>query len=109
LVVALEGAGAFIAGIVFVVAALVGHPADRTTAVLLGLLLAVYGAAILAVARGIDSSRRWARTPAFLVQFFALIVAWYQRGTVPVVTAVVGAVAVVAVVMLALAVQAAEE
>jgi hypothetical protein len=99
--VALEAAGAVVAGVVFTVAALVGHPSDRGTAVVLGLLLALYGAAIAAVARGIDRGRRWARTPAFLTQFFALVVAWYNRHSLPAVMAIVGAVAVVAVVALA--------
>lgn len=102
-VVAVEGAGAVVAGIAFTIAALVGHPADRGTAIFLGLLLAAYGAAIVAVARGIDRDRHWARTPAYLTQFFALVVAWYQRHTLPAVTAVVGVVAIAAVVLLALA------
>jgi multisubunit Na+/H+ antiporter MnhF subunit len=109
LVVALEGVGAVVAGIGFVIAALAGHPSDRATAVLLGILLSLYGAGIVAVARGIDRDRRWARTPAFLTQFFALIVAWYQRGTLPAVTAVVGLVAVAGVVSLARAIQASED
>ena len=66
----------------------------------LGVLLAVYGAAIVAVARGIDRERHWARTPAFLTQFFALVVAWYQRGTLPAVTAALAVVAVTAIVLL---------
>ena len=100
-VVAVEGVGGVAAGVGFTVAALAGHPSDRGTAILLGVLLAGYGAAIVAVARGLDRDRRWARTPAFLTQFFALIVAWYQRDTLPAVTAVVGVVAVVAVLALA--------
>lgn len=100
-IVALEGVGAVVAGVAFTIAALVGHPSDRGTAVFLGLLLAVYGLAILAVARGVDRERHWARTPAYLTQFFALVVAWYQRGTLPAVTVIVGAVAVVAILLLA--------
>ena len=73
------------------------------------MLLAVYGAGILLVSRGILRGRPWARTPAFLTQFFALVVAWYQRGTLPGVTASVGAVAIVAIVCLVLTVRAAEE
>jgi hypothetical protein len=96
-IVAVEGAGGVVAGLGFAIAALVGHPADRATAVLLGVLLAVYGAAILFVARGVDRDRRWARVPAFLIQFFALVVAWYQRGTLPAVTAVLAVVALLAV------------
>jgi hypothetical protein len=101
LIVAVEGVGAVVAGVGFTIAALVGHPHDRGTAIFLGLLLTVYGAAIVWVARGIDRERHWARTPAFLTQFFALIVAWYQRDTLPAVTVVVGVVAIAAVVCLA--------
>ena len=100
-IVAVEGAGAVVAGIAFTIAALVGHPSDRGTAIFLGLLLTAYGVAIVAVARGIDRERGWARTPAYLTQFFALVVAWYQRDTLPVVTAILGIVAVAAVVALA--------
>lgn len=100
-VLGVEGAGGVAAGIGFVIAALVGHPHDRGTAVLLGVLLAVYGAGIVLVARGLDRRRSWARTPAFLVQFFALVVAWYQRDTLPAVTAVLAVVAVIAIIALA--------
>ncbi|HEX4655277.1 MAG TPA: hypothetical protein VH274_06015 [Mycobacteriales bacterium] len=103
LVVGLEGVGAVVTGIVFVVTALAGHPSDRATAVLLGVLLTGYGAGIVAVARGIDRDRRWARTPAFLTQFFAFVVAWYNRHSLPAVMAIVAIVAVAAVVFLALA------
>ena len=84
----------------FTIAALVGNPTDRATAIFLGLLLAFYGAAIVLVARGIDRGRHWARTPAFLTQFFALVVAWYNRHTLPVVMAIVALVAVAAVALL---------
>lgn len=100
-VVATEGVAGVAAGVGFAIAAVVGHPADRPTAVLLGGLLAVYGAAVVGIARGIDRERAWARTPAYLTQFFALVVAWYQRGTLPGVTAAVAVVAVAAVVALA--------
>ena len=101
LIVAVEGTAAVVAGIGFAVAALVGHPHDRATAVLLGVLLTLYGAAIVLVARGIDRDRHWARTPAYLTQFFALVVAWYNRGTLPAVSAALAVVAVAAVVSLA--------
>ena len=100
-VVGAEGVGAVVAGTAFTISALVGQPSDRGTAIFLGGLLVVYGAAIVAVARGVDRGRRWARTPAFLTQFFALVVVWYNRGTLPAVMAVVGVVAVMAVVFLA--------
>lgn len=102
-IVALEGVAAVVAGIGFAIAAIVGHPSDRGTTIFLGALLVVYGAAIVAVARGIARDRRWARTPAYLTQFFALVVAWYNRGSLPAVMAMVGVVAVAAVVTLAMA------
>ena len=101
-VVGLEGVGGVAAGLGFVIAALVGHPHDRATAVLLGVLLALYGAGVVLVGRGVDRHKSWARTPAFLVQFFALVVAWYQRDTLPAVTAALVVVAVAAVVALVL-------
>lgn len=108
-IVAVEGVGAVVAGIAFTIAALAGHPSDRGTAVFLGLLLAVYGVGIVVVARGIDRLRRWARTPAFLTQFFALVVAWYQRSTLPAVTAVVTVVAVAAIIALAMSIREVEQ
>lgn len=86
-----------LAGVGFVIAALVGQPNDRGVAAGLGALLAVYGSGILLVARGVLRGRRWSRTPAYLVQFFALIVAWYQRGTLLAVTVVVGLVALASI------------
>jgi hypothetical protein len=102
-IVALEGVGAVVAGVAFTIAALVGHPSDRGTAVFLGLLLIAYGAAIVVVARGVDRGRHWARTPAFLTQFFAFVVAWYNRHSLPAAMAIVAVTAVAAVVFLALA------
>ena len=102
-IVALEGGAAVVAGVGFAIAAIVGHPSDRGTTILLGVLLVIYGVAIVAVARGIDRGRRWARTPAYLTQFFALVVTWYNYGSLPVVMAVVGGFAVAAIVFLSLA------
>jgi hypothetical protein len=94
LLVGLEGVAGVVAGVGFVIAALVGHPTDRPVAVALGVLLTGYGAAVVLVGRGVWRARRWARTPALLVQFFALVVAWYQRSTL---TPAAVALAVVAV------------
>jgi hypothetical protein len=99
--IAVEGGAGVAGGLGFVVAALVRRPADRGTAVFLGALLAVFGAGTLLVARGVARERRWARTPAFLVEFFALIVAWYQHATLPAVAAAIAVVAIAAVVALA--------
>jgi hypothetical protein len=91
--VALEGTAGVVTGVAFVIAALVGHPTDRPVAIALGALLSLYGAGVVLVARGVWRRRRWARTPAYLVQFFGLVVAWYQRSTL---TPVAVALAVVA-------------
>jgi len=107
--VALEGAAGVAAGAGFALTALVGHPDDRGTAVLLGVLLMLYGVGMLLVARGVFRARRWARTPAYLIQFFALIVAWNQRHSLPAVAAAVGVVALAAVAALSLAVRNAEQ
>jgi hypothetical protein len=99
--VAAEGAAAVLAGAGFAIAAFAAHPDNRGVTLALGGLLALYGVGILLIARGLWRERRWARTPAFLVQFFGLVVAWNQRGTllpVAVVLAVVCGVAVVALV-----------
>src|SRR4051812_7972173 len=98
-----EGGAAVVTGIAFAIAALVGHPSDRGTTIVLGALLAIYGAGVLAVARGIWRAGAWARTPAYLIQFFGLVVAWYQRHTLVAVTVLLGLVSVVAVISLTLA------
>ena len=97
---AVQGLAGVAGGVGFVVAALVRHPSDRGTAVLLGVLLALFGVAILLVARGVLSARGWARTPAYLVEFFALIVAWYQHATLPAVAVAIAVVAIAGVVAL---------
>ena len=99
-IVALEAVAAVVAGLGYAIAAIVGHPSDRGTGIFLGLLLTAYGAAIVAVARGIDRGRRWARTPAFLTQFFALVVVYYNYDNLPAVTAVIAIVAIAAIVAL---------
>ncbi|HET7310423.1 MAG TPA: hypothetical protein VFJ17_03770 [Mycobacteriales bacterium] len=99
-VVAAEGAAGVVAGIVFVVASLVGRPHDEMTAVILGVLLVVFGAGLLALARALARGRHWPRTPSYLAQFFGLVVAWYQRSTLPAVSVVLLVVCVGAVVAL---------
>jgi hypothetical protein len=96
----MEGAACAVAGVAFVVAALIGSPHDRPVAVALGALLTLYGVAVVLVARGVRRERRWARTPALLVQFFALVVAWYQRATLTPVAIVLALVAVPALLAL---------
>ena len=85
------------AGIGFLVAVGVGKPADRGVAATLAALLLVFGAGLAFDARGLWRARPAAQTPAYLAQFFALVVAWYQRHTLPAVTAVVVVLAVAVV------------
>jgi len=100
-VLALEAAAAAATGVGFVIAALASSPSDRGTAVLLGVLLVVFGAGLAGLARGTARGRRWARTPAFLAQFFGLVVAWNQHRTLPAVAIALAIVCVGAVVALA--------
>jgi len=85
------------AGIGFLVAVGVGKPSDREVAATLAALLLVFGAGLALDARGLWRARPPAQTPAYLAQFFALVVAWYQRHTLPAVTAVVVVAAVTVV------------
>lgn len=99
--VGLEGLAAVAAAVGFAVAALAGHPSDRATALTLAAVLVILGAGLVAVARGLARQRPAAATPAYLAQFFALIVAYYQRHTLLAVTIGVGLVAVATVAALA--------
>jgi len=99
--VGLEGAAAIAAAIGFAVAALTGHPADRATALTLAAVLLVLGAGLLAVARGLLRARPAAATPAYVAQFFTLIIAYYQRHTLVAVTVALTVVAVATVAALA--------
>jgi hypothetical protein len=95
--VGLEGLAAAVAAAGFVIAAQAGDPSDRGDAVVLGCLLLIFGAGVLAIARGVLRASEWARTPAYLVQFFGLVVAWYQRESLPALAAVLGVVCLGAV------------
>jgi hypothetical protein len=88
--VGVEALATVVTGTGFVVAALVGHPGNRGVAIVLGCLLTLYGVGVGLTARGIWERRMWARTPALLVQFFGLVVSWYQRHTLAPVAIVVG-------------------
>jgi hypothetical protein len=79
--VGLEGAAAVVAGIGFLVAAVTGKPADRSTAITLVVLLLAVGAGLAGAARGLARRRPAAQTPSYLAQFFTLVVAYYQRHT----------------------------
>ena len=99
--VGLEGGAAVGAGVGFGIAALTGHPSDRPTTLTLAAVLFVLGAGVLLVARGLLRRRPAAATPAYLAQFFTLVVAWYQRHTLIAVTVVLAVVALAAVAALA--------
>lgn len=99
--VGLEAVAAIAAAVGFAVAALTGHPADRATALTLAAVLLVLGAGLLAVARGLLRARPAAATPAYVAQFFTLIVAYYQRHTLVLVTVALAVVALATVVALA--------
>ena len=98
--VGVEGAAAALAGVGFGIAALTGHPSDRATALTLAVVLVVLGLGLLLVARGLLRQRPAAATPAYLAQFFAVIVAYYQRHTLPAVTIGLGVVVIATVVAL---------
>jgi len=87
--VGVEALACLAAGVGFLVAVGVGKPADRGVAATLAALLVVFGVGLAMDARGLWRARPPAQTPAYLAQFFALVVAWYQRHTLPVVTALV--------------------
>jgi len=99
--VGVEGLAAALAAIGFGAAALTGHPSDRATALTLAAVLLVLGLGLLLVARGLWRQRPAAATPAYLAQFFALIVAYYQRHTLIAVTIGLGLVAIATVLALA--------
>jgi hypothetical protein len=95
--VAAEGVTGAAAAVGFAVAAVTGHPADRATALTLAALLLVLAAGLVVIARGLIRRRPAAATPAYLAQFFTLVVAYYQRHTLVVVTVALGLVAVAVV------------
>src|SRR3954470_24984822 len=99
--VGVEGAAGVVAAVGFGVAAVTGQPSDRATALTLAAVLLVLGLGLLLVARGVLRQRPAAATPAYLAQFFALIVAYYQRHTLVAVTVALGLVAIATVVALA--------
>jgi hypothetical protein len=70
-------------GVVEVVRALVGHPNDRGTAVLLGVVVLVYAVGVAVAARGLWQMHRWAQTPSYLVAFFAVVIGIGQVHTLP--------------------------
>jgi hypothetical protein len=70
-------------GAVELVRALVGHPSDRGTAVLLGVVVLIYATGVGFAALGVWRMRRWAQSPSYLVSFFALVIGIGQLHTLP--------------------------
>jgi hypothetical protein len=81
--VALQALALGIWGAVELVGALVGHPNDRGTAVLLGILVLLYATGIAVAARGVWHRRRWSQAPSYLVSFFAVVIGIGQVHTLP--------------------------
>jgi hypothetical protein len=81
--VALQGLAFTVYGVVELLRALVGHPHDKETAVLLGVTVLVLAAGIFAAAYGLLRVRRWAQSPTYLVQFFSIIIGMGQLSTLP--------------------------
>ena len=76
LLVAVEGTCLVVGGAAYAVAGLVGQPSDRLGTEVGAALGVVVGLLLLQVARGLQRRRRWARSPAVVVQLFALPVGY---------------------------------
>jgi hypothetical protein len=70
-------------GAVVLIRALVGHPHDRGTAVLLGTVSLAYAVGVALAARGVWRARRWSQAPSYLVSFFSVVIGLGQLHTVP--------------------------
>jgi hypothetical protein len=70
-------------GIGELIRSLVGHPNDRTTAILLGAVVLIYAIGIMAAARGLWRTRRWAQSLSYMVSFFAVVIGFGQVHTLP--------------------------
>jgi hypothetical protein len=81
--VAVQAAALAVWGLVELIRSLVGHPHDRGTAVLLGVVVLIYAVGVFAAARGLWLARRWAQTPTYLVQFFSIVLGIGQLKTLP--------------------------
>ena len=74
--VGLEGVLLVLLGLGYALAGLLGEPSDRLGTELGALIVVATGLLLLPVARGLDRRRRWARSPAVVVQLFALPVGY---------------------------------
>jgi Kef-type K+ transport system membrane component KefB len=84
--VAVQALALGIWGAVELIRSLVGHPSDRGTAILLGVVVLIYAAGVLVAARGLWRVRRWAQTPTYMVSFFAVVVGIGQLHTLTLLT-----------------------
>ena len=74
-IVALQGLAAFGFGLYVGWESVAGHPHDRVSAFGVTALAMGAGAGLITVARGLLRAERWTRSPAVLVQLFAMPVA----------------------------------
>lgn len=81
--IALQALALGVWGAVELIRALVGHPHDRGTAILLGVVVLIYATGVAVAARGVWNMRRWAQSPSYLVSFFAIVVGIGQLQTLP--------------------------
>lgn len=81
--VAVQALAFAVFGAVELIRALAGHPHDKQTAVLLGVVVLVLSGGVAAAAVGLWRMRRWAQSPTYLVQFFSIIIGMGQITTLP--------------------------
>jgi hypothetical protein len=74
---AIEAVGVLVAALIAGVDALTGKSYHQASGIAITLIGIATAAALLYVARGLRSGRRWSRTPAMLTQLFIGIVAVY--------------------------------
>jgi peptidoglycan/LPS O-acetylase OafA/YrhL len=72
-----EAVGVLAASLIAGVDAITGKSYHRASGIAITLIGIATGLALVYVARGLNSSRRWSRTPAMLTQLFTGIVAIY--------------------------------
>jgi hypothetical protein len=82
--VALQALALVAWGVGELIRSVTGHPHDRGTAVLLGVVVLIYGAGVALGARGVWRMRRWSQTPSYLVSFFAVVIGVGQFHTLPI-------------------------
>jgi Kef-type K+ transport system membrane component KefB len=86
LLVAVQSLALGIWGMAELIRSLFGHPSDRGTAILLGVVVLIYAAGVMVAARGLWRVRRWAQTPSYMVSFFAVVVGIGQLHTLTLLT-----------------------